>query len=238
MTQWHDMLKKIEREFKDHPTSYLSQPTISKTIHPRIKSLAQKYYDALGLNALGMGDARHADPHVLVNGHSLTNLQQLWYLHNIEARLCPIKDLGEVCEIGPGYGNLYRLLRLKDYVGSFKSVDFPLMHRIQDDWLSHVFKDTSPVAFKLIDESYRPSAANSLMVATFSMNEMPLEDREHVIDSLHHDFFFFHYNRSFDGIDNLEWFDKLAERLEPTYEIEKWKCPIHFSGTYMIGKKR
>lgn len=238
MTQWHNMLLKIEKEFETFPDSYLRQPTISKTICPSISSLASKYFEKVKNSPFLIEESNYGQPPKNKIPFSLTTLQLAYYLDIIN-EMCPISELGEVCDIGPGYAGLYRLLNAADWRGIYTSVDFPIMHKIQLDYLSNTVKDFQRETFnpKSVKDNYLPQVGNSIMIATFSLNEMPLIDREKVIGNLHHDYFFFQYNRSFDGIDNIKWFDKLQEDLSKEYEIKKWKCPIHFSGTIMMGKK-
>ena len=45
--EWQEFKNNIVSELNDHPSDFLRQPTISKTIHPNQQKIAQKYLHEL-----------------------------------------------------------------------------------------------------------------------------------------------------------------------------------------------
>lgn len=239
MTQWDSMKREIVREYRDNPDSWLQQPMIKRTMHPSHGSLAMKYLDYLRENAPhmleGTMDNPYAKPTIGIGGFSLSTLQYLYYIHLIDMKIAPTNQIKEICEIGAGYALLPKLLEDIGFEGDYLVVDFPEFREFQSEYIKSTTVGHVNTTFRTLNEEFSSTLHHSLMLATFSLNEMPLADREKVIENLNHESFMFVFNRSFDGVDNLRWFNELALRLEDRYIIETWKCPIHYSATIMVG---
>jgi len=246
MTQWDNMKLKILSEYRGNPDSWLQQPMIKRTMHPTHASLAMKYFTYLRENAPhlleGIKENPYAKPTITTRGFSLTTLQYLYYIHLIDTKICLTNEIKEICEIGGGYAPFPKLLENIGFDGKYSIVDFPEFHEFQSEYIKATTVGHVIPSFHTLDDDFSPMTNvfgvtnhKSLMFATFSLNEMPLLDREKVIKNLKHENFMFIFNRSFDGIDNLKWFYELRLRLEDRYIIESWKCPIHFSANIMVG---
>ena len=111
------------------------------------------------------------------------------------------------------------------------------MHSIQRWYLGE--NKVENIKFKTLKNStFEDLSDNSLMLATFSMNEMPLDDRAIVEDNIRSfKYVFIAHNRNFDGIDNVEYFNSLKTRLADTFKITQFTCPVNNSHRYFVGKK-
>ena len=238
MTQWDQMKKEIEREFANHRANFLQQKMISRTVHPRIDGLAEKYYNAIEWNEelLSKGrDSKVGSPKIWKQGFSLNNLQNIFYLQTMKKVFSNV-DFDYVTDVGGGYGGMCRLMRVLGYEGEYDIIDFDIMHKMQKYFLeSNEITDTR--FKKLADKSFSPSG-NSLLLATFSMNEMPLTDRSVIEHNIYeYDKFFIAHNKRFDNIDNIEYFKEFADILSDDYKITTYSCSVYSSCHFVTGEK-
>ena len=133
-------------------------------------------------------------------------------------------------EIGGGYGNFCRIVKEFGYSGRYVIADLPEMHAIQRHFLVHALPERSVsdgIEFRtLTDVGILPEQGPSFLLATFSLNEMPLETRRTLEPHYSRfDYLFFVYNRAFDGVDNIAYFTELAETLSKKFRVQHFKDP-------------
>ena len=231
-TLWDNMLLEFVKEYKQSPDTFLRQPTIAKTVHPNCDKLSVKYYNEMINNSFfvdnilpGMKDSSVGTPlkfskHPLCSPLTVQHAYHLYLMvENLETFI-PTDTINHIVEIGGGYGNLCRLIKNYGYEGTYSIVDFPQMLSIQEDYLTkHAITD---VNFSGLDMEQLAPGKNdtSILIATFSINEMPMETRKvlepHYKD---YDYLFFAHNTSFDGVDNMKYFSDLKETLESEFYI-------------------
>jgi len=235
MNKWKTFLEKIDKEFREHPSDWLRQPTISKTMHPGNRELTRKYLNKLTLDFKILRDPYPGNPKAFEEGFSLSTAQNCYYLEHIFDNL---DSYDHITEIGGGYGGLYRCVRRSLWTGTYDIVDFPLMHKIQKEYILQCALDL-PNFYELETppKKYDP---NSLLIANFSMNEMPYDDREKVWLMLpEFEKIVIQYSPHFDGIDNIEYFKRLKEALDSNilFETETFKCPVHPTSHFLIIRR-
>lgn len=247
MTQWQQMLEQIQQEYFTHPNNFLKQPTISRTIHPLQPGLANRYVDYLKRDPHIfehvlpiISDSKVGSPHTICynNKLSLTSVQNAYYIHHMKNLFnLDVGDVDAIVDIGGGYGNMARVMSKLGFNGSYSIIDFPVMHMIQR-WFLQENKITNVNLKTLSHSSFQSVSDNSLLVATFSINEMPLSDREIIEDNIgRFKYLFIAHNRNFDGIDNVEYFNNLKHKLSNTFDVQQFVCPVNQSHRYFVGKK-
>lgn len=224
------MLQKIDDEYSSSPSSFLQKPTIQRTVHPNCQTLATSYLaelqqDRFFANKIlpTLRDGTFGNPHTLTafpqcSPLSIQHVYHLYLIYRTFGIFLP-HDAAHILEVGGGYGNLCRIIHQQKYKGSYTIVDFPLMSSIQHNYLSH--HDINQVIFSTLDvDKLTPPTHPSALIATFSVNEMPLASRAQ-LEPLYLEFehLLFAYNAKFDGISNRDYFQRLAEYLFPTFEI-------------------
>lgn len=249
-TLWEGMLKQIVKEYQSFPASFLRQPTISKTTHPNVQDLAVLYYNDLMQGLFfkerilpGLKDGLVGQPFQfkLLPECSPLTIQHAYHLNLVHEHLgvfIPSSKISRVVEIGGGYGNLCRLIKQFGYAGTYTIVDFPEMLQLQQHYLKQ--HAVSQVEFVTLEESslFLPSSEVSILIATFSVNEMPMESRKILEDQYNqYDYLFFAYNTAFDGINNIEYFNQLRSNLDPLFETQCIKDKYKNSW-FMLCKKR
>jgi len=240
------MLIDIERELDEHPKDFLRQPIISKTTCPYMPRLAALYhagFDAADVEKVK--DPQFGNPKISYNGFTLSTLQQYYYLDLILKRDDNLSEWNLITDIGGGYGNMCRIAHRLGFQGKYEIYDFPIMHKLQRAYFENhpgYYFETGFNSWKVHQEllqNIQPcDTKKSIMIATHSLNEMPLKDREKVISGLGHDRFIFVYNTQFDGINNIKWFADLAKQLDDRYDIVDIGCVTNTRARVMLGTKK
>jgi len=228
MTMWDGFLEKIENEYRNHPTDYLRQPTISKCLHPPGRNWFDGYFQELKEDSVFSdvlarvidGDVGGPYSHSEFDNLCPVTVEHIYHLYMIDKYLgisIIDNDISSVVDIGGGYGNLCRIARQLGYTGRYTIADFPLMLEIQEDYLSNN---------GILDVDFVPlgkirSQPKSILIATYSINEMPLETRQLIEPHYKSfDYLYFVHNNTFDGVCNAEYFSALKENLEEHFAVE------------------
>ncbi len=240
---WDEFRAAIAKEFAAHPQDFLRQPTIARTMHPDQRDLAAAYANGLGHTSFGeklmerAKDAICGKPWDHINGRSMSALQHAWQLYKLweHFSLTP-SMLHYVAEIGGGYGDMCRQMYAGGAPQTYDIFDFPELHAIQRAYLESCC--VKPSFRELTPAKLECSRSKSLLLATFSVSEMPLAQRA----ALEPSFYGYHYlvlswNESFAGIANAVWFGGLAERLHEKFRVTVTKDP-HMRGWYLFGERR
>ena len=241
MTLWQSMLKEIEFEFHNK-NNFLQHRTISKTISPNDKVSTQRYLDHVRKNKYcskkilpkvldsGIGGPK------LTEGYSQGTVQHCHYLMMMRKHLkLNITDFDHITDIGGGYGNFYRMTKRLGYKGNFDIADFPIMHKIQEYYISkHKLDLPNFIGIKDLNPS-----GKSILFGFHSVNEMPYSDRKILEERYYlYDYVMLLYNDEFDGINNLAYFRNLKGRMSKAFTIEIIDAPLRSNGAFFIGSKR
>ena len=228
MSLWDNMLASIQGEWTDRG-NFLRQKTISKTVHPNSAGTAQKYAFKYAADEILRPDPKYGNP-ILNGDYSLVTLQSTMYIRILKDNNL-LDGIDEIWDVGAGYGNLAWLLRENGYTGKYTCIDFPLMHEIQQTWLEKA--GITNVDFGSLDDII--PRASSLMIATHSINEMPLSDREKIPWNYFGKVFVAH-NHVIDGIDNVKYFMELRKE-HSDFNWTSMKSPMQQSHWHFWGTK-
>ena len=252
--KWDEHLEVIKTEFINNPMSFLRQPELSLTVHPNQQKIASLYLQDMRKSSFArtkllarLQDVPIGDPYLcedfpLASPMSIQHARYIMLLKQHLDLFIPESKLGHIVEFGGGYGNFCRLTFSLGYSKEYDIIDFPEMHSIQGHYLKHALPERTiekNVSFCSIEDVANKSFNNekSLFMATFSLNETPIEVREQVEPLIKNfDYLFFAYNRKFDGIDNLAYFEKIKQQLSSEYDLKIVKDD-HRPAWFMVGKK-
>ena len=123
----------------------------------------------------------------------------------------PDDKITNIVELGGGYGNLARLIRNFGYDGKYTIIDFPLISKIQKDYLSR--NNINDVIFSELNKASLTPQNNdvSILIGTYSISEMPMAERSYLeLYYKYYSYIFIAHNDSFDGIDNLSYFKPIS----------------------------
>lgn len=242
---WLNWLDTIEEEFTENKSSFLQQKNIKRTMHPRhggmnlyLKLNAETdYLDKLKDSKIGKPDIQFGGT------HSLTAVQSAYYIYKLKEffNITPA-DLHSITDIGGGYGNLCYSFYQLDFNGKYTILDFPIINNIQKYFLSNAFwvGDFNYHCQPLKSSNFPPANNNSLLIATFSINEMPLEDRQ-IIEPFYKQYKYImiaHKHNSAFGVDNKKYFSELRKELLITHNVTYHQCPLRTNDHYLIAEKK
>lgn len=149
-----------------------------------------------------------------------------------------VSDYRTIVEFGGGYGSLCRLIHRLGFTGKYSIYDLPAFSALQRRYLAAVgIHGVECVEGPGVVIS-RGELSPALFIATWSLSESPLEVRESVERGLNNfDNILIAYQESFDGIDNLTYFQDLARR----FEVFSWHDEeiAHLPGSrYLFGTRQ
>ena len=241
---WDTRKNKIIEELKKSPATFLRQETIGHALHPNQQELANLYLEELKKNSFSVNyilpklhDIPFGDPFLCTTFPlaSPLSIQHAYYLFIIQKYLqlfIPVSKIKKIIDIGGGYGNFCRLIYNYGYTGNYVIADMPEIHAVQAHYLSEALSPETlenRVAFTTLFDLPEHLAIDdindmSILIATFSLNEMPLETRILVEKTLlKFDYIFIAYNKVFDGVDNELYFEKLVNELQENFKIQRYK---------------
>jgi len=242
MKDWQNFLDKIRIEFRDNKPTFLKQKTIAATTHPRHGGM-NLYVSLSGYDKLDkVKDPQVGSPDIQFGGsHSLTAVQSAHYIKKMEEHMnIRLEDLKEVFDIGAGYGHLCYSFYQCGFDGKYNLIDFPIMNEIQEYFLKLSIGNKNywpePLQAKYLD----PETEDSLLIGTFSINEMPLKDRV-IIEPFYKKYKYImivHKNNSDFGVDNKKYFKELSDSLSTTHEMKFHKCPLRKNDYYLFGVRK
>lgn len=115
------------------------------------------------------------------------------------------------------------------------------MHSLQNHFLTYAMQEEERKSIEmksLTDTEIWPQDSPSILIATFSLNEMPIKSRELLEEQYKNfDYLFIAYDKSFDNIDNIEYFTALESKLKTQFIIEH-KKDRHRRAWFFICKRK
>ena len=164
-----------------------------------------------------------------------------------------VSSLDYVVECGGGYGSMCRLFRNLGFTGEYIIFDLPHFSALQKYYLQSLGISLSPdvatgremsvrlchdiAEFKtVVEEMTVPD--RSLLLATWSLSEMPLTLRAELTPIFKYfQFLFFAFQSVFEEVDNVNYFAELG-RGEEGFTWHTWEVgslPTHY---YMAGRSK
>jgi hypothetical protein len=211
----------------EDPRRFLRWPGIQGTMFATDTPYARAELDALteaGWRATLSEDAVGAPP--ALPGAPDTSGNLVHHTHHVlrftEATGRSLDAYDHIVEIGGGYGSFCRVAHRHGYRGRYTIVDLPEFSALQRFYLGQVpgMRARLGDAVRLIGSDDLPGAlgtsAATLVVATWSLSELPLELRDVLLGALAPAApdFLLAYQDTFAGIDNDAWFRHFAETAE------------------------
>jgi len=231
---WNDWLPTIETEFVFNKDNFLRQPNISRTLHPGSTiQTYQKYYDELKEEKYLYKDPDTGNPILSQWGISLVAFQSSYYLKTLlENNL--LDDIQSIYDIGGGYGSMCRVLRNYGWKGSYNLIDFDVVHKIQRYFLekNNIYNFRQLKLDDLKTERWRPRG-KTLLIATHSINEMPMSDRSKINYSDFTNLLIVH-NSKWNNINNSEYF----KSLKLPHKTKHYRSNLSMSHYFFIGTQQ
>ena len=244
MKDWQQFLKNIENEFKANKPNFLRKNNIKRTVHPNdggqniyqyVKELP--YFNFAADPPIGKPDKRFPKKN---STHSKTAVQSVWHIEKIRRHFGTfVKDLDLVTDIGAGYGHLCYSFWKCGFVGEYHLIDFGVMHKMQSYFLDQAGVPNCKFN-KLGTLGDIPKKPKSLLFASYSINEMPMAERER-IEPFYKDYKYImivYKNNSDFGVNNQLYFEELKNKLSDTHNVQIVKDQFGRNDNILIGAKK
>lgn len=149
---------------------------------------------------------------------------------------CTLKDFDNVIELGGGYGSMCRLFMNMNYLGKYIIFDLPEFLALQRFYLNSINSNYTKNTVFTGDTNKIDKGYTTLLIATWSLSEMPLHLREELLECLDFNYCIIGFQAEFDGINNVEYFNQFRKKY---HNINFELTPIkHLKGNfYLIGTK-
>tara|TARA_B110000908_G_C10267857_1_gene466429 strand:- start:5170 stop:5886 length:717 start_codon:yes stop_codon:yes gene_type:complete len=235
MTLWDGFKANIKREYEENPFNFLSQRTFRLCLCPYQKDIAVNYYKEMGNDWLpSVVEHNFGNPTISHMNKTSVTIQQMYYMYLMNKHWGK-SSFNTILEIGGGYGNACRIYKSQGHTGTYTIADFKELHKVQRAYLGRT-SNTTNVNMKSLQDCW---GTTDLLQATFSMNEMPLSDRVHIENNItNYDYIFIAHNRVYEGIDNIEYFKNIAEKLKEKYTVNHFPCHIYNKAWFLIASRK
>ena len=214
MTFWDERVERIYMEFSPE-TLDLSKGKIQKTIAYLHPEYTRSLYEELqnDENFEKVIDPEYGNPRTLL-GYSQTTLRCLKYMNHIK-QFGDLNEIDTVTDFGSGYGNFCRIWKLLYPSIRYYNVDLKEMLQIQKLYIENTVNDRSRIDYITHKQLNSVQKNNkSLFLAAYSLSECSKEIRDEVEPHLtKFDYILIIHNDSFDGVDNVLYFEQLKNRL-------------------------
>ena len=148
---------------------------------------------------------------------------------------CDFSKFNNIIEFGGGYGSMCRLFRNIGFTKKYTIYDLPEFLALQRYYLNSIGKGENTIFTENI-ESLVDNKLNTLLIATWSLSEMPLQLRKK-LSIVKFNYCLIGFQSEFNGINNTEYFEKFKKihsnidfHIEPAQNIE--------NNFYLIGVKK
>lgn len=155
-------------------------------------------------------------------------INHVYHLSCLEKNLnIKLQNIKNVFEFGGGYGCMARIFSQISEQIKYKIYDTNLVNCLQYYYLKQNDLDVGfdNNKFELVNDlrdfNFNKNLENSLFIANWSLSEVPLSLRENVSKSIENfDYIMISFQKNFEDINNLEYFEDLKEKLKDRYDIK------------------
>ena len=156
-------------------------------------------------------------------GNTIHHRYHLYMFEKI-AKKSPFK-FNSILELGGGYGNMARLCYRCGFNGQYNIVDLPEFALLQKYYLD----------YHGVKANWEPNLEQEfdLFIATWSLSEIPLEDRI-PYENLNCKYFLMAFGPEYAGIDNCKYFSRLCDSYKD-HDFYLFKTPYLDNQFYCIG---
>jgi putative sugar O-methyltransferase len=170
-----------------------------------------------------------------LNQSTSGNLVHHAYSVSILLKRVAVCHFDKVVEFGGGYGSMCRLFRNMNYTKKYVVYDLPEFLALQEFYLNSINTEYMKNTLLTADlDRVKDESKNTLLIATWSLSEVPLGLRERFLSSFKFNCCIIAFQSEFDGVDNIEYFNNFKSWY-PNILFEVTKIdhlPGHF---YLTG---
>lgn len=191
--------------------------------------LARRYFDCLKEPGVGQPAIYSRDCFDATSGNLIHQAYHISRWEKIGGNFLP--ELETIVEIGGGYGAMALICHRLGFRGRYIIYDLPEFSLLQQYYLSNI--GIPNVEFEI---QFSKLIEPDLLIGLYSLNEMPLDIRETIIDLCPAKSYLLAYMPRWGGFDNMAWAMDLMQRKG--YNWRNWNIPHLPNCWYLVGDKR
>ena len=231
---WEHMKKVIKHDVETLPldryktwASIMSVPLMSNHKHSEYIRLCLDaahenpiYMDALLEPMIGMNEEDHAKFYSMFSDviTTMNRVQLLGHLLMNGFTSEKISKMDKIVEIGAGVGDLADIIYKLGFTGEYYIYDFEELHLVQK--YLHDELGLDKVHYITSSEPIADFADIDLVIATWSLTEMPMDLRDEVMANISSKNWLIAYSKEIFGLDNQTWIDESFIPLMANKEVE------------------
>jgi hypothetical protein len=210
-----------------------------------------KWHQALRESPVG-----HPVPNVLLPSSSGNLIHQAYHIVQFETRAqVPVSDMDYIFEFGGGYGSMCSLFHNLGFRGKYLIFDLPIFTALQTFYLKAAGLPVHPVevfnaepdgVLAISDRgqlkeclSHVTQSSRAMFIATRSISEIPVQEREFFLTLLRpFEAFLIYYSHSYREVDNMEFFRKWREGFSREIEWHDWQDNDVEDTSYLVGCRK
>ena len=158
------------------------------------------------------------------------NISHIYQYNLIINKYKKAYELGDIMEIGAGYGNLCRCFFHSKFSNDYYLIDLPNQTQIQKCYLKKCNIDSKKLHFNKFNYDV------DCFIAGLSLSEMPIDMRINILNNINANFIFIGFQHKFRGINNLHYFKKYTDNNNNyEWELQNW---FGENNSVLIGIKK
>ena len=232
--EWQRHRYNLTRDFLQRdPEDFMDFQAIKETMFVGNAEYTFEQYkemrDAITLDSIMDRDIfsqNHQHPAYATTGNTIHHRYHLFMLDKLCA--CKAEDCNSILELGGGYGNMARIIWKMGFTGEYSIVDLPEFIVLQDYYLSH--------HGILVNWQADLARHYDLFIATWSLSEIPLEDRA-PYEKLDVDYFLLAYGPNYAEIKNHDYFQHFVS-CYPDHSFVLLEAPHQTDQYYLVGEPK
>lgn len=247
MTQWDNYRQSLRQHLaNDNLDDFLQWSTIQATmfvgnapyVEPEFLELTQNDYPIRLDNRISqvLTEVATGNPTLLWDWTSGNLIHQAYHLKQwLDRTKQDITQIQSIVEIGAGYGAMCLILRRLGFTGLYVIYDLPELVTIQQYYLSKTIGVENILWVEpLANGLATASLSCDLLIASHSLSEMPITERERLLSQVATKEYLFASSYEYEGVDNAAWFQQFAGS---TVGVD-WKFyehPYQENAFYQVG---
>lgn len=239
MTPWQRNQEALQAHLKnDDIADFLNWSTIRATmfvgngasfIEPEFLELTESSYPLRLDNPMCsvIAETQVGNPELLWGWTSGNLIHQAYHLKQwLDRTKQNLSQMTSIVEVGAGYGAMCLICYRLGFKGRYYIIDLPELKQIQHYYLAET------EGLKWASWDIQPRFCD-LLIACFSLSEMPLAEREQLLSQTVTKEYLFVSSYEFDGVDNEGWFKGLGGKIgyDWLFYPHKWQENVF----YMVG---
>lgn len=151
------------------------------------------------------------DPNPSLYRNNIRQMYHLWKWEQVTGK--KISDLESIVEIGGGYGAMAKMARRMGFRGEYTIFDLPEFSLLQQWYLERELVVGVEFITELPEKPHPSMGVQAdLMIAIYSMSEMPKGLRTDILDTYYLGSFLSLYSGQWEAYDNTSWFEFTLRR--------------------------